>query len=183
MFDRFFVVDASLKYMMRHKVLLRTRLYLHPRNMTWSSGGEEEDPYFETHEKAGQLRRDRRTLEQDEFLVRIGVGAKVVPGRLRKIALDRDVDPDQLRIAEDEYIDEMLELRDGWAKRNQRERFTPGAPIKFLLKDDEFVDDTGRLRIVGYGADRPADNSEGPMGVFRWSLKDDEYIDEFGVVR
>lgn len=120
-------------------------------------------------------RRDKKHVEEDEDIqvdlfkdkkrVRRGKRARVAKGKpVTEVTLESE-----------EWIDEYDEVRIGWKQKDQEERLIPARPVKATLKEDEYIDESGRLRAV-------KKRDKLPPGAVQ-ELESDEYIDEAGVVR
>ena len=93
-----------------------------------------------------KMRRDRRHLEDDEYIaVDIVTGEKVVKTG-KRAAMARG-DPIVIALEEEEYIDEFEVVTTGWKRRDAEERTTPAPPVRAVLKPDEYVDEDSRLRV------------------------------------
>lgn len=80
---------------------------------------------------------------------------------------------------QDEYIAPSGQVRVGFSGFSSfRASLRDSRAVKYLLKEDEYIDEEGRLRILLGGA---SFLSAEPGS--RFELAKNEYIDEFGIVR
>ena len=124
------------------------------------------------------LRRDVRSLEADEWIdegadggeglgkVRTGKAARAAKGLMVPAVL-----------GDDEWIDDHGFVRTSFTMKDICDRASGGRPVKFLLKDDEYIEDKDcYLRVRAPHLTYVSTSA-------RRVLDEDEYIDEFGLVR
>ena len=94
-----------------------------------------------------KLRRDRRNLEDDEYIAVDAVTGQKVLKTGRRAAVARG-EPIILVLEEEEFVDEYENIAIGWKRRDEVERrVAPAPPVRSTLRPDEFIDSGERLRV------------------------------------